>query len=79
MAGKTGTAYIAGLNGYDKHHYMSSFVGMAPVNNPQLVIAVVIRDPQVKHFGGVIAAPLFSEIMSGSLRLLDIPPGGGDS
>lgn len=79
VAGKTGTAYIAGLNGYDKHHYMSSFVGMAPVNNPQLVIAVVIRDPQVKHFGGVIAAPLFSEIMSGSLRLLDIPPGGGDS
>ncbi|MFW0072563.1 MAG: peptidoglycan D,D-transpeptidase FtsI family protein [Coxiella-like endosymbiont] len=74
VAGKTGTAYIAGPNGYDKHHYMSSFVGMAPVNNPQLVVAVVIRDPQAKHSGGVVAAPLFSKIMSGSLRLLDIPP-----
>ena len=75
VAGKTGTAYIAGHNGYDKHHYMSSFVGMAPVNDPQLVVAVVIHDSQIKHFGGVIAAPLFSKIMSGSLRLLDIPPG----
>lgn len=75
VAGKTGTAYIAGPNGYDKHHYMSSFVGMAPVNDSQLVVAVVIRDPQEKHFGGIVAAPLFSKIMSGALRLLDIPPG----
>ena len=74
VAGKTGTAYIAGPGGYNKRHYTSSFVGMAPVNDPQLVVAVVIRDPQTKHFGGVIAAPLFAKIMSGSLRLLDIPP-----
>lgn len=74
VAGKTGTAYIAGPDGYDKHHYMSSFIGMAPVNDPQLVVAVVIRNPQGKHFGGIIAAPLFSKIMSGSLRLLNIPP-----
>ncbi|WP_211924130.1 peptidoglycan D,D-transpeptidase FtsI family protein [Coxiella endosymbiont of Amblyomma nuttalli] len=74
IAGKTGTAYISGPNGYDKHHYMSSFVGMASVNNPQLVVAVVIRDPREKHFGGVVAAPLFSKIMSGALRLLNISP-----
>ena len=74
VAGKTGTAYIAGHNGYDKHHYMSSFVGMATVNDPQLVVAVVVRDPQTKHFGGVVAAPLFSKIMGGALRLLNIPP-----
>ena len=74
VAGKTGTAYIAGPKGYDKHHYMSSFVGMAPVNNPQLVVAVVICEPKNEHFGGLVAAPLFSKIMSGALRLLDIPP-----
>ena len=74
IAGKTGTAYIAGPKVYDKHRYISSFVGMAPANDPQLVVAVVIREPQDEHFGGLVAAPLFSKIMSGALRLLDIPP-----
>ena len=73
VAGKTGTAYIAGPKGYNKHHYMSSFVGIAPVNNPKLVVAVVICEPQDEHFGGLVAAPLFSKIMSEALRLLDIP------
>lgn len=74
VAGKTGTAYIAGSKVYDKHRYMSSFVGMAPANDPQLVVAVVICEPQNKYFGGLVAAPLFSKIMSGALRLLDILP-----
>ncbi|MFW0094423.1 MAG: peptidoglycan D,D-transpeptidase FtsI family protein [Coxiella endosymbiont of Haemaphysalis qinghaiensis] len=74
VAGKTGTAYIAGSKVYDKRRYMSSFVGMAPANDPQLVVAVVIREPQNKYFGGLVAAPLFSKIMSGALRLLDILP-----
>lgn len=74
VAGKTGTAYIAGPNGYYKHRYMSSFVGMAPASDPQLVIVVVIRNPQEHHFGGIVAAPVFAKVMSGALRLLDIPP-----
>ena len=74
VAGKTGTAYIAGPNGYYKHRYMSSFVGVAPASNPRLVVAVVIRDPQDQHFGGIVAAPLFAKVMGGALRLLDIPP-----
>ncbi|WP_039669614.1 peptidoglycan D,D-transpeptidase FtsI family protein [Coxiella burnetii] len=74
VAGKTGTAYIAGPNGYFKHRYVASFVGIAPANNPRLVVAVVIRDPQGQHFGGIVAAPLFSKIMSGALRILDVPP-----
>ncbi|MFW0055101.1 MAG: peptidoglycan D,D-transpeptidase FtsI family protein [Coxiella endosymbiont of Dermacentor silvarum] len=74
VAGKTGTAYISGPKGYDKKHYMSSFVGMAPAKNPQLVVAVVIREPKNEHLGGLVAAPLFSKIMSGALRLLDILP-----
>lgn len=79
VAGKTGTAYIGGPKGYNKHHYMSSFVGLAPANNPQLVVAVVIREPQDEHFGGLVAAPLFSKIMTGSLRLLNIPPAAPSS
>ncbi len=76
VAGKTGTAYIAGPHGYNKKHHMASFVGIAPVSNPKLVVAVVIRDPHNHHmdFGGVVAAPAFATIMSGALRILDVPP-----
>ena len=74
IAGKTGTAYIAGPNGYFKHHYVSSFVGIAPANEPCLVVAVIIRDPKGQHFGGIVAAPLFSKIMSDALRVLGVCP-----
>jgi len=75
VAGKTGTAYIAGKNGYSKEHYVSSFVGIAPVSNPRIVIAVVIKDPRgQQHLGGLVAAPIFSKVMTGALRLLNIPP-----
>lgn len=74
VAGKTGTAYIAEDKGYNKKKFVASFVGLAPASNPQLVVAVVIRDPQKQHFGAIIAAPVFSQVMSGALRILDIPP-----
>lgn len=74
VAGKTGTAYIAKQNGYDRTKYMSSFVGMAPASNPQVVVAVTIREPQGQHFGGLVAAPVFAKVMGGSLRILDISP-----
>ncbi len=74
IAGKTGTAYIATPYGYDKHRYVASFVGIAPVSNPQLVVAVVIRDPKGQHFGGVVAAPVFAQVMGGALRILNIAP-----
>lgn len=74
IAGKTGTAYIAGPNGYEKRHYMSSFVGIAPADDPRLVVAVVVRDPQGQHFGGLVAAPAFSKVMGGALRLMDVAP-----
>ena len=75
VAGKTGTAYIAGHDGYYKNRYTASFVGIAPASNPQLVVAVVIHDVQGKrHFGGQVAAPAFAAIMSGALRFLNIPP-----
>jgi cell division protein FtsI (penicillin-binding protein 3) len=75
VAGKTGTAKMAGPNGYYKHKYVGSFVGMAPVSDPQIVVAVVLNDLTGKeYYGGLVAAPAFSTIMAGSLRVLDIPP-----
>src|SRR3990167_1760002 len=74
VAGKTGTAYIANARGYDKKKYVSDFVGIAPVSDPQLVIAVVLRDPQGLHFGGDVAAPVFAKVMADALRALNIPP-----
>lgn len=74
VAGKTGTAYIANANGYDKKRYMASFVGFAPVADPKFVVAVVIRDPKKRHFGGLAAAPVFSTVMGGLLRIFDVAP-----
>ncbi len=74
IAGKTGTAYIAGKNGYEKDHYVASFVGIAPVSDPKLVVAVVVRDPHGSHFGGTVAAPAFEKIMQGALSYLNIAP-----
>jgi cell division protein FtsI (penicillin-binding protein 3) len=73
IAGKTGTAYIAEHHEYT-NRYIASFVGIAPVSDPQVVVAVVIRNPKKAHYGGTVAAPAFSKIMSGTLRYLDVPP-----
>lgn len=74
VAGKTGTVRLVGKYGYEKHRYNSLFVGIAPVSQPRLVIAVILNDPRGKYYyGGDIAAPVFSNIMSGTLRLLNVP------
>ncbi len=74
VAGKTGTAYVAGAKGYDKKKYVSSFVGFAPTTNPKLVVAIVIFEPKGQHFGAVVAAPAFAKVMAGGLRLLNVSP-----
>lgn len=74
VGGKTGTSYIAGPHGYDHHRYNSSFVGIAPLSNPRLVIAVTIREPHGSHMGAVVSAPVFAQVMSDSLRILNILP-----
>ncbi len=79
VAGKTGTAYIAGKKGYNKHKFIASFVGVAPATHPRLVIAVDIRDPKEQHFGGIVSAPVFAKVMAGALRILNIPPDAFDS
>lgn len=75
VAGKTGTARQAGEHGYQAHRYTSSFVGIAPLTNPRVVVAVVIHDPQGRqYYGGEVSGPVFSKIMEGTLRILDVPP-----
>lgn len=74
VGGKTGTAYIATPTGYDKHRYISSFVGIAPLDNPRLVVAVVIREPKGPHMGATVSAPVFSQVMGDGLRILGVPP-----
>ena len=74
VAGKTGTAHKLLDGAYSKHSYYSSFVGFAPASKPKLIVAVVIDDPRGgQYFGGTVAAPVFSQIIGNSLRLLDVP------
>ncbi len=75
IAGKTGTAHKAIAGGYAKDEYMSTFVGMAPASRPKVVIAVVVDSPRKgQHFGGLVAAPVFSRIMAETLRMMNIEP-----
>jgi cell division protein FtsI (penicillin-binding protein 3) len=75
IAGKTGTAKKSIDGGYQKDDYVSVFAGIAPATNPRLVMAVMIDEPtQNGYYGGVVAAPVFQEVISNALRILDIPP-----
>lgn len=74
VSGKTGTSRKASAAGYASR-YIATFVGMAPSSDPRLVAIVTINDPSAgEYYGGLVAAPLFSTIMGGALRLMDIPP-----
>ncbi|MFV2061375.1 MAG: peptidoglycan D,D-transpeptidase FtsI family protein [Gammaproteobacteria bacterium] len=74
IAGKTGTVKKASIGGYSDDNYIASFVGIAPVSNPKLVMAVVINEPGgEEYYGGAVAAPVFSRVMAGALRILNVP------
>jgi cell division protein FtsI (penicillin-binding protein 3) len=74
VGGKTGTAHKLENGGYAAHKYVSSFVGFAPVSAPRLVIAVMVDEPSAgKYYGGVVAAPIFAQVMQGALRLIGAP------
>jgi cell division protein FtsI (penicillin-binding protein 3) len=75
VAGKTGTAYKASNGGYANRNYVAFFAGVAPVDNPRFAMVVVINDPTIgSHVGGFAAAPVFRNVMEGTLRLMDVPP-----
>ena len=85
VAGKTGTSIMAnGKGGFHKHQVNTTFVGFAPANNPQFVMAVVVRGPtQGWRYGGVVAAPVFRVTMSAALHQMGVQPdvsaGGWDA
>ena len=76
VAGKTGTAFKA-VNGKYSSLQISSFIGMAPVDNPRIVAMVVIDEPKgggIMGNGGIVAAPAFSKVAEDALRMLQVPP-----
>ncbi len=74
VGGKTGTSFKAVAGGYG-NDYVGLFAGMAPISNPEIVVVVVINDPGGDlYHGGEVAAPVFSRVMKGALRVLNIAP-----
>lgn len=75
VAGKTGTAWKSNAGGYSTNKYMAVFGGVVPATNPRLAAVVVIDEPGgTKYYGGDVAAPVFSAVVGGALRLLAVPP-----
>jgi cell division protein FtsI (penicillin-binding protein 3) len=79
VAGKTGTAQKADYEhgGYADDEWLASFVGFVPAENPRLVISVVIDEPVIAHYGGVVAAPVFRRVGEAALRHLGVPASTG--
>jgi cell division protein FtsI (penicillin-binding protein 3) len=74
VGGKTGTAHKAMNGGYSATKYIASFVGMAPMSDPRVVVAVMIDEPAGKeYYGGLVAAPVFAKVMADTLRFMAIP------
>ena len=75
VAGKTGTAWKFAAGGYSEDKYISIFAGLAPASDPELAAVVVIDEPSGDlYYGSDVAAPVFADIMTESLRLLAVPP-----
>lgn len=75
VAGKTGTAHVVGEFGYEANLHNSLFVGLVPASRPEVVIVIIINEPKgSEHYGGQVAAPVFSKVASGAMRILNINP-----
>ena len=75
VAAKTGTAHKAQAGGYAKNNYEAVFAGIVPADHPRLVGVVIVDNPiKGGYYGGQVSAPVFANVMTGALRLLDVPP-----
>jgi len=76
VCGKTSTAQKAakGKKGYSHSRFTAAFAGFAPFDNPALAILVVVDEPKQNHYGGIVAAPAFKDIMARSFNYLNIAP-----
>ena len=75
VGGKSGTAHKQEGRGYASNKYRSWFVGMAPIDNPRIVVAVMVDEPSNGvYFGGDVAAPVFSQVVQQTLRMMNVAP-----
>ena len=75
VGGKTGTVHTVGRNGYNSNEYKALFAGLAPASKPKVAAVVVIEAPAgAEYYGGEVAAPVFSRVINGAMRILDVAP-----
>lgn len=75
VAGKTGTARKFDVGGYSEERYIAVFAGVAPASRPRLAVVVIVDEPRAgAYYGGDVAAPVFSRVVEGAMRILSIPP-----
>ncbi len=80
VAGKTGTVKKATTGGYSEDRYIAVFAGIAPASQPRLAMVVTINEPRNGvYYGGEVAAPVFSRVMAGALRMLGVAPDESDN
>ncbi len=74
-AGKTGTTRVVGPQGYDPNRHIGLFAGITPVDNPRLATIVVVEEPnEANYYGGLVAAPIYKNVVSKALHILNVPP-----
>ncbi|CAD5370535.1 putative peptidoglycan D,D-transpeptidase PenA [Rubrivivax sp. A210] len=75
VGGKSGTAHKQEGKGYASNKYRAWFVGMAPIVEPRIIVAVMVDEPSNgKHYGGDVAAPVFSQVVQQTLRMMNVTP-----
>lgn len=75
VIGKTGTVHKSVRGGYSEDRYLSLFAGIAPASDPRFAMVVLLDEPRgEQYYGGLVAAPVFSRVMEGAFRILNIPP-----
>ncbi|MDQ2800200.1 MAG: penicillin-binding protein 2, partial [Armatimonadota bacterium] len=74
VGGKTGSAQVAGRHGYENGHYVASFVGMAPLSHPRIVILCAVFEPQGIHWGATVAAPVVHDLLRQAMLQMQIAP-----
>lgn len=75
VGGKSGTAHKQVGKGYASNKYRAWFTGMAPIGKPRIIVAVMVDEPSAgQYFGGLVAAPVFSEVVQQTLRMMNVPP-----
>ncbi|SEK02554.1 cell division protein FtsI (penicillin-binding protein 3) [Variovorax sp. OK605] len=75
VGGKTGTAHKQVGKGYASNKYRAWYTGMSPIDKPRVIVAVMVDEPSAgKYFGGLVAAPVFSQVVQQTLRILNVVP-----